>query len=73
MSRGRQCPAWAAASSVSRSPYSMMSWAAALRPMPGTPGAFRGGTLALPAGARHRASAWVSITQTGDVRGFSRR
>ena len=50
------------ASSVSRSPYSVMSWAAVLMPMPGTPG-----TLSVLSPA----SAWTSTTLSGGTPNFS--
>ncbi len=53
----------ARASSVSRSPYSLMSWAAVLMPMPGTPGTL---SVASPA------SAWTSTTLSGVTPNFSK-
>jgi hypothetical protein len=52
----------ARASRVSRSPYSVMSWAAVLMPMPGAPG-----TLSIESPA----SAWTSITRSGPTPNFS--
>jgi hypothetical protein len=50
------------ASSVSRSPNSVMSWAAVFTPMPGTPG-----TLSVESPA----SAWTSTTLSGVTPNFS--
>ena len=52
----------ARASSVSRSPYSVMSWAAVLMPMPGAPG-----TLS----TESPASACTSMTLSGPTPNFS--
>ena len=52
----------ARASSVSRSPYSLISWAAVLTPMPGTPGTL---SVELPA------SACTSTTLSGVTPNFS--